>query len=164
MILYCTCPSEETSAKVALQLHKFGISRVRPLRGGFDAWKELGYPLLEYTPPPPAAAALTDPATARAAQRRLRSSLCSLASYVKIHHDRGLDLGRFSVEKKRAIARFTHRLDCRTPQHLRPARHLRPDDLSRLVDPRCNDHRALYPRRFRDRRVDRMNGRKQHPG
>ena len=39
VILYCTCPSEETSAKVALQLHKLGIYRVRPLRGGFDGWK-----------------------------------------------------------------------------------------------------------------------------
>ena len=36
VILYCTCPSEETSAKVAMQLHKLGITRVRPLRGGFD--------------------------------------------------------------------------------------------------------------------------------
>jgi membrane protein DedA with SNARE-associated domain/rhodanese-related sulfurtransferase len=48
VILYCTCPSEETSAKVALQLHKLGITRVRPLRGGFDGWKKAGYPLLDY--------------------------------------------------------------------------------------------------------------------
>jgi rhodanese-related sulfurtransferase len=48
VILYCTCPSEETSAKVALQLHKLGITRVRPLRGGFDGWKKAGYPLHEY--------------------------------------------------------------------------------------------------------------------
>lgn len=48
IILYCTCPSEETSAKVALQLHRLGITRVRPLRGGFDGWKEAGYPLLDY--------------------------------------------------------------------------------------------------------------------
>ena len=59
VILYCTCPSEETSAKVALQLHKFGISRVRPLRGGFEGWRDAGYPLVEYVPPP-AAAALTE--------------------------------------------------------------------------------------------------------
>ena len=45
VILYCTCPSEETSAKVALQLHRLGINRVRPLRGGFDEWKRLGFPL-----------------------------------------------------------------------------------------------------------------------
>ncbi len=48
VVLYCTCPSEETSAKVAMQLHRFGIYRVRPLRGGFDGWKALGYPLQEY--------------------------------------------------------------------------------------------------------------------
>jgi membrane protein DedA with SNARE-associated domain/rhodanese-related sulfurtransferase len=51
LILYCTCPSEETSAKVALQLHKLGISRVRPLRGGFEGWRDGGYPLVEYVAP-----------------------------------------------------------------------------------------------------------------
>ena len=54
VILYCTCPSEETSAKVALQLHKFGISRVRPLRGGFEGWRAAGYPLVDYVAPPEA--------------------------------------------------------------------------------------------------------------
>jgi membrane protein DedA with SNARE-associated domain/rhodanese-related sulfurtransferase len=54
LILYCTCPSEETSGKVALQLHKLGINRVRPLRGGFDAWRAAGYPLIDYVPPPEA--------------------------------------------------------------------------------------------------------------
>jgi membrane protein DedA with SNARE-associated domain/rhodanese-related sulfurtransferase len=49
IILYCTCPSEETSAKVAMQLHRLGITRVRPLRGGFDGWKKAGYPLLDYS-------------------------------------------------------------------------------------------------------------------
>lgn len=48
VVLYCTCPSEETSAMVALQLHKLGIYRVRPLRGGFDGWKDAGYPLEAY--------------------------------------------------------------------------------------------------------------------
>lgn len=48
VILYCTCPSEETSAKVAMQLHRLGVTRVRPLRGGFDGWKKAGYPLLDY--------------------------------------------------------------------------------------------------------------------
>ena len=48
VILYCTCPSEETSAKVAMQLHKMGINRVRPLRGGFDGWKVAGFPLIDY--------------------------------------------------------------------------------------------------------------------
>jgi membrane protein DedA with SNARE-associated domain/rhodanese-related sulfurtransferase len=48
VILYCTCPSEETSAKLAMQLHRLGIYRVRPLRGGFDGWKQAGYPLVDY--------------------------------------------------------------------------------------------------------------------
>jgi membrane protein DedA with SNARE-associated domain/rhodanese-related sulfurtransferase len=48
VILYCTCPSEEPSAKLALQLHKMGVYRVRPLRGGFDGWKQAGYPLVDY--------------------------------------------------------------------------------------------------------------------
>lgn len=45
VVLYCTCPSEATAAKTALSLRRVGIFRVRPLRGGFDGWKELGYPL-----------------------------------------------------------------------------------------------------------------------
>ena len=45
IVLYCTCPSEATSAKVAMTLHRLGIERVRPLRGGFDEWKRLGFPL-----------------------------------------------------------------------------------------------------------------------
>ncbi len=45
VVLYCTCPSEATAAKTALTLHKLGIERVRPLRGGFDEWKRLGYPM-----------------------------------------------------------------------------------------------------------------------
>jgi membrane protein DedA with SNARE-associated domain/rhodanese-related sulfurtransferase len=45
VVLYCTCPSEATAAKTAMTLHKLGIERVRPLRGGYDEWKRLGYPL-----------------------------------------------------------------------------------------------------------------------
>ncbi len=45
VVLYCTCPSEATAAKTAMALHKLGIERVRPLRGGFDEWKRLGYPM-----------------------------------------------------------------------------------------------------------------------
>jgi membrane protein DedA with SNARE-associated domain/rhodanese-related sulfurtransferase len=45
VVLYCTCPSEATAAKTALTLHRLGIDRVRPLRGGYDEWKRLGYPL-----------------------------------------------------------------------------------------------------------------------
>ncbi len=45
VVLFCTCPSETTAAKTAMALHRQGIERVRPLRGGFDAWKDMGYPL-----------------------------------------------------------------------------------------------------------------------
>jgi membrane protein DedA with SNARE-associated domain/rhodanese-related sulfurtransferase len=45
IILYCTCPGEASSADMALRLQALGVTRVRPLLGGFDAWKQLGYPL-----------------------------------------------------------------------------------------------------------------------
>jgi len=50
VVLFCTCPSEATAAKMALAIRKMGIYRVRPLRGGFDEWKKLGYPLVEIPP------------------------------------------------------------------------------------------------------------------
>ncbi len=50
IVLYCTCPSEATSAKLALAMRRFGVERIRPLRGGFDGWKEQGYPLIEIVP------------------------------------------------------------------------------------------------------------------
>lgn len=50
VVLFCTCPSEATAAKTALAVRKHGIYRVRPLLGGFDEWKRLGYPLVEIAP------------------------------------------------------------------------------------------------------------------
>lgn len=44
IILYCSCPNEVSSARMALQLQRRGILRVRPLLGGFDAWRERNYP------------------------------------------------------------------------------------------------------------------------
>jgi membrane protein DedA with SNARE-associated domain/rhodanese-related sulfurtransferase len=58
VILYCTCPSEATSAKTALTLVRLGIERVRPLRGGFDEWKKLGYPIDAIPPVMPMVAAI----------------------------------------------------------------------------------------------------------
>jgi membrane protein DedA with SNARE-associated domain/rhodanese-related sulfurtransferase len=58
IVLFCTCPSEATAAKTAMALHKLGIERVRPLRGGFDEWRRLGFPL----------DAVTDPGFVRPAQ------------------------------------------------------------------------------------------------
>ncbi len=45
VVLYCTCPSDATSARTALRLRSLGVFRVRPLKGGYEAWKRLGYPL-----------------------------------------------------------------------------------------------------------------------
>lgn len=45
VILYCTCPNEASSAATAAKLRRIGISKVRPLLGGFHRWRELGYPV-----------------------------------------------------------------------------------------------------------------------
>jgi len=45
VILYCTCPNEETAAYTALKLHRLGVERVRPLRGGYHGWQQAGYPM-----------------------------------------------------------------------------------------------------------------------
>jgi membrane protein DedA with SNARE-associated domain/rhodanese-related sulfurtransferase len=42
-ILYCTCPSEASAARVAKILMNHGFKRVRPLHGGLDAWVAAGY-------------------------------------------------------------------------------------------------------------------------
>jgi len=44
IVLYCSCPNEVSSARAALLLRRRGILRVRPLLGGFDAWRERNYP------------------------------------------------------------------------------------------------------------------------
>ena len=44
IVVYCSCPNEVSSARVALRLQRRGFSRVRPLLGGIDAWRELNYP------------------------------------------------------------------------------------------------------------------------
>src|SRR5215831_6689733 len=45
VILFCACPNEVTAARMALMLKRKGITRVRPLTGGLDAWRALDYPL-----------------------------------------------------------------------------------------------------------------------
>jgi membrane protein DedA with SNARE-associated domain/rhodanese-related sulfurtransferase len=44
IIVYCSCPNEVSSARLALQFHRKGYTRVRPLLGGIDAWRERNYP------------------------------------------------------------------------------------------------------------------------
>jgi membrane protein DedA with SNARE-associated domain len=45
IVSYCTCPNEASSARAALNLRQRGIKRIRPLSGGFDAWRHRGYPV-----------------------------------------------------------------------------------------------------------------------
>ena len=43
IILYCTCPNEASAAKAARLLMNGGFQRVRPLKGGLEAWIDAGY-------------------------------------------------------------------------------------------------------------------------
>jgi rhodanese-related sulfurtransferase len=45
IVVYCTCPNEETAVKVAKQLHELGVVRVRPLAGGLAGWEKMGFPV-----------------------------------------------------------------------------------------------------------------------
>ena len=45
IILYCSCPDEGSSAKIARRLQRSGFTRVRPLLGGIEAWRERQYPV-----------------------------------------------------------------------------------------------------------------------
>jgi membrane protein DedA with SNARE-associated domain/rhodanese-related sulfurtransferase len=49
IIVYCSCPNEVTSARVALLLHRKGFTRVRPLKGGIEAWRKSNYPMEAWT-------------------------------------------------------------------------------------------------------------------
>ena len=52
IILYCNCPNEASAAKVARLLMNHGFERVRPLKGGLDAWIEAGYSVESLSAPP----------------------------------------------------------------------------------------------------------------
>ncbi len=56
IILYCTCPNEASAAKVARLLMDAGFRRVRPLKGGLEAWIEAGYSVEAFPVPAPAGA------------------------------------------------------------------------------------------------------------
>lgn len=43
IIVYCNCPNEASAAQVARALMDKGFMRVRPLKGGLDAWIEAGF-------------------------------------------------------------------------------------------------------------------------
>jgi len=43
IIVYCACPNEASAAQVAKELMQRGYSKVRPLKGGIDAWVAAGH-------------------------------------------------------------------------------------------------------------------------
>lgn len=51
IILYCTCPNEASAAQAARLLMSHGFRRVRPLRGGLEAWIAAGYAVEEVAAP-----------------------------------------------------------------------------------------------------------------
>jgi membrane protein DedA with SNARE-associated domain/rhodanese-related sulfurtransferase len=43
VVVYCACPNDASAVKVAEKLRVHGFARVRPLRGGIDAWIDAGH-------------------------------------------------------------------------------------------------------------------------
>lgn len=46
VIVYCDCPNEASAARLARELKNRGFTRVRPLAGGFDAWRAQDLPIV----------------------------------------------------------------------------------------------------------------------
>jgi rhodanese-related sulfurtransferase len=51
LVVYCTCPSDNTSRAVLHQALAMGISRIKFLKGGLDGWRAKGYPVEPYDRP-----------------------------------------------------------------------------------------------------------------
>jgi membrane protein DedA with SNARE-associated domain/rhodanese-related sulfurtransferase len=45
IVLFCACPNEATAAQMALLLRRKGITRIRPLSGGYEGWRSRGFPM-----------------------------------------------------------------------------------------------------------------------
>jgi rhodanese-related sulfurtransferase len=48
IVLYCSCPNEASAATAARLLASHGLTRVRPLAGGLEAWIEAGHSIDEH--------------------------------------------------------------------------------------------------------------------
>jgi rhodanese-related sulfurtransferase len=46
LILYCDCPAEESSLMAASILEHYGFSKVYVMKGGWQAWKDAGFPIM----------------------------------------------------------------------------------------------------------------------
>jgi rhodanese-related sulfurtransferase len=47
-IVYCTCPGDKTSRAVLRRALDLQFFKIKFLKGGFDAWKAMGYPVEPY--------------------------------------------------------------------------------------------------------------------
>ena len=50
-VVYCTCPSDETSRSVVMRARALNIHRIKVLRGGLAGWKAKGFPVVPYDQP-----------------------------------------------------------------------------------------------------------------
>ena len=48
-VIYCTCPSDETSRSILHRALAMGFLRTKFLKGGLEAWKASGFPVEQYT-------------------------------------------------------------------------------------------------------------------
>jgi len=48
VVVYCTCPGEKTSWEIVRRTKELNYSRLKLLRGGLEAWKAKGYPVVPY--------------------------------------------------------------------------------------------------------------------
>jgi rhodanese-related sulfurtransferase len=50
-VVYCTCPSDETSRSILQRALALSFVRIKFLKGGLEAWKAKGYPVEPYEQP-----------------------------------------------------------------------------------------------------------------
>jgi membrane protein DedA with SNARE-associated domain/rhodanese-related sulfurtransferase len=58
IVLFCNCPNEATAARLALLLRSKGITKIRPLAGGYEGWRSHGFPMSPAKPEASAAPAV----------------------------------------------------------------------------------------------------------
>jgi rhodanese-related sulfurtransferase len=51
LVVYCTCPSDETSRTVLHRALAMGYIQIKFLKGGLEGWRAKGFPVEPYTKP-----------------------------------------------------------------------------------------------------------------
>ena len=51
VVVYCTCPGDETSRRILHQVLALHFLRIKLLKGGLAGWKAKGYPVVPYEKP-----------------------------------------------------------------------------------------------------------------